>query len=85
MPKKGISNNPNGRPAGVPNKLTKELRRSLKAAISGHIEQIGQDLDELPAKERLELLVKLLAYILPKVQPVNPTFGEPFTLDDFDD
>ncbi|MDD5764654.1 MAG: DUF5681 domain-containing protein [Candidatus Marinimicrobia bacterium] len=81
MPKKGKSNNPNGRPKGIPNKLTKELRESLKTVIAGHIEQIGKDLDELPAKDRLEILVKLLAYILPKVEDVNPGYGEPLDFD----
>jgi len=78
---KGKTNNPNGRPKGIPNKLTKELRASLKNAIAGHVEQIGKDLDELPAKDRLELMVKILAFILPKVEPVSPEYGEPFDLD----
>lgn len=81
MPQKGHTNNPAGRPKGRPNKLTKELRAALKSAIGGYIEQIGKDLDELPPKDRLEILVKLLAYILPKVENVNPSYGEPFDLD----
>lgn len=81
MPKKGTTNNPHGRPKGVPNKLTKEIRAALKNAISGHIEGISKDLDQLPAKDRLEILVKLLAYILPKIESVNPDYGEPLSWD----
>jgi hypothetical protein len=76
MPTKGTTNNPNGRPKGVPNKLTKELRQSLKDVVSGHIEQIGQDLDKLEPRERLELLIKILQYILPKVEPLRSDYDD---------
>ncbi|NQU83372.1 MAG: hypothetical protein HQ536_01545 [Parcubacteria group bacterium] len=80
MPKKGTTNNPAGRPAGTPNKLTKEIRQSLKNAIGGHIEQIGKDLDVLPAKDRLEILTRLLAFILPKVQPLTSNYDSDFEI-----
>jgi len=80
MPIKGTTNNPNGRPKGTPNKLTKEIRQSLKNAIGGHIEQIGKDLDERPTKDRLEILTRLLAFILPKVQPLTANYDSDFEI-----
>ena len=81
MPRKGTTNNPSGRPKGTPNKLTKEIRSALKDAISGHIDTISETLDELPPKDRIEMLIKLLTYILPKVESVSPGYGEPFDFD----
>ena len=57
-----------GREKGTPNKLTKELRSALKDVLYDEIEQIPHRLDELEAKDRLELLVKLMPYVFPKVQ-----------------
>ena len=67
MPK-GKTNNPNGRPAGSPNKITAEVRQSLQSALSGEIEKIGKLLESLEPKERLEIIVKLLQYILPRLE-----------------
>ena len=83
--KKGETNNPNGRPAGVPNKITKELRSALKAAVSDELEALPGLLAGLEPKERLELLVKLLPYTLPKIESQAATHDEPFNLNlDFD-
>ena len=67
-----------GREKGTPNKLTKELRSALKDVLYDEIEQIPHRLDELEAKDRLELLVKLMPYVFPKVQLVSPSLDTPF-------
>ena len=59
-----------GREKGTPNKLTAELRSALKDVLYDEIEQIPHRLDELEAKDRLELLVKLMPYVFPKASPV---------------
>ena len=66
-----------GREKGTPNKLTAELRSALKDVLYDEIEQIPHRLDELEAKDRLELLVKLMPYVFPKVQPVSQSLDEP--------
>ena len=68
-----------GREKGTPNKLTKELRSALKDVLYDEIEQIPHRLDELEAKDRLELLVKLMPYVFPKVQSVSQSLDEPLT------
>jgi len=68
-----------GREKGTPNKLTKELRSALKDVLYDEIEQIPHRLDELEAKDRLELLVKLMPYVFTKVQSVSQSLDEPMS------
>jgi len=72
-----------GRVPGTPNRLTKELRAKLKDIIYQELETLPDRLEKLDNKERLELLTKLLPYIIPKVENVFPGYGEP--LDVFQD
>ena len=69
-----------GREKGTPNKLTAELRAALKDVLYDEIEQIPHRLDELETKDRLELLVKLLPYVLPKVNNISAISDEPINL-----
>ena len=39
------------------------------------------NINELEPKERIELLIKLLPYVIPKVQTVSARDGEPIGLD----
>ena len=66
-----------GRQKGTPNKLTKELRTVLKDILYQELEQIQERLDTLKPKERIELLIKLFPYALPKVTSVSHTTNEP--------
>ena len=44
------------------------------------VDNIKEHLDSLEPKERLELIIKLMPYTLPKVEQVHYSTGEP---DDF--
>ena len=55
-----------GRQPGTPNRLTSEIREMLKSALQNEIDLIEVHLMSLEPKERLEILVKLLPFILPK-------------------
>ena len=68
-----------GREKGTPNKLTKELRAALKDVLYDEIERLPHRLNELETKDRLELLVKLMPYVFPKVQSVSQSLDEPLT------
>ena len=66
-----------GRQKGTPNKLTKELRSVLKDILYQELEQIQERLDALKPKERVELIIKLMPYVLPKVTSISHTTNEP--------
>ena len=70
-----------GREAGTPNRLTKELRAALKNILHQEIELLPGHFDKLEPKDRLELLVKLLPFALPKVEPESYQIGEGGVLD----
>jgi hypothetical protein len=65
-----------GREAGTPNKLTKEIRAVLKNILHQEIELLSEHFQKLETKDRLELLVKLLPFALPKVDSESYRIGE---------
>lgn len=67
-----------GRTAGTLNKTTKEIRAILKDVINDELLNIETLLTELQPKERIELIIKLIPYVLPKVQTESYTLGESF-------
>ena len=71
-----------GREAGTPNKLTKELRAVLKNILHQEIELLPEHFNKLEPKDRLELLVKLLPFTLPKIEAVNYQENEPIQWDE---
>ena len=70
-----------GRTKGTPNKLTKELRTVLKNILYNEIEKIEEYLDGLEPKEKLDTIIKLMPYILPKTSTISHTANEPLDWD----
>ncbi|MBI3141463.1 MAG: hypothetical protein HYZ16_01405 [Bacteroidetes bacterium] len=70
-----------GRQIGTPNRVTKELRVALKDALYNELENLGGYLAGLEPRDRLEIIVKLLPYALPKVEQVDYRENEPFGSD----
>ena len=70
-----------GREKGTPNRLTKELRTLLKDILYQELEEIQERLELLKPKERLELLIKLMPYVLPKTTSISHTINEPLDWD----
>jgi hypothetical protein len=71
-----------GRAAGTPNRVTSELRKSLKSIIAAELDALPVTLAELSPKERLELLIKLLPFAMPKVNHISGTYDSDWGLDD---
>jgi hypothetical protein len=63
-----------GRVAGTPNKVTSELRKTLKAIVASELELLPGTLAELPPRERLDLLIKLLPFCMPKVNHISGSY-----------
>ncbi len=63
-----------GRATGTPNKITIELRKRLKAVIANEFESLPSTLEQLPPKEQLELLIKLLPFCMPKVNSIGGSY-----------
>ena len=66
-----------GRQKGTPNRMTKELRVLLKDILYQKLEQLQERLELLEPKQRIELIIKLMPYILPKVNSISHTTNEP--------
>ena len=63
---KGTTNNPNGRPKGVPNKMTADLKSRIAQIVENGFNGIESDLEALEAKDRVNAYLKFLEYLLPK-------------------
>ncbi|MDB2345429.1 hypothetical protein N9V61_01230 [Flavobacteriaceae bacterium] len=49
--------------------------------VDDELQNLQDNINELEPKERIELLIKLLPYVMPKVQTVSARDGEPIGLD----
>lgn len=78
--KKGTVLNPKGRPKGSVNRTTAELKELVKTYVEGELEQADSLLNELTAKERLDILCKMLPYVMPKQQEINPKDSKEITI-----
>jgi hypothetical protein len=57
-----------GRAKGTQNKVTREIKDFYKELIEKNLYQIETDLMELSPKDRLEIILKLSEFIVPKLQ-----------------
>ncbi len=76
---KGESGNPDGRPKGATNKVTREMRERIALLISDNWKRLTEDVEKMPPKDRARVLLELLPYILPRLQvsDVNLTDNKP--------
>lgn len=70
MARKGKTNNPHGRPKGSKNKDKRVLREFIEEIVNDRT-QIQKDLKALEPLERLQIIEKLMGYVLPKLRSVE--------------
>ncbi len=57
--------------------LTGDIRNTLKELMQKELEQLPETLKKLDSVQRLNILCKLMPYVLPKTESVKHTLGEP--------
>lgn len=68
--KKGQSGNAKGRPHGARGRVPTNVREFIKDVIDKNRTKINADLRALDPKERLDILVKLMGFVVPKPQSI---------------
>ena len=71
MFKPGTSGNPNGKPKGAENKVTKEIRAKIGLILNNNIDKVQTDLDKLEPKDRLNILLQLIKYVTPSLKAME--------------
>jgi len=66
-----------GRQKGTPNRMTKELRSILKDILYQELNDIEKRFEELEPKTRIELLIKMMPFVLPKMNTISHNTDEP--------
>lgn len=65
-----------GRQKGTSNKLTRELREALKDVVYSEIETLPDRLKELDNDKRIDADIKLMQFVLPKLDTIHAKDGE---------
>jgi 23S rRNA C2498 (ribose-2'-O)-methylase RlmM len=65
-----------GRTKGTVNRTTKETKEILQKIISNDLDNISDLLNKLEPKQRIDAVIKLLPYIVPKQTEVSVTEPE---------
>jgi hypothetical protein len=60
--------NENGRPKGIPNKDTAQIRNSFQLLVENNLKQLEQDLKDLEPKDRAKLLLDLAKFVIPTMR-----------------
>lgn len=58
--------------------ITLETRESIKETFRSEVERLPELLEELSPKERINIILKLMPYLMPTVKSVHYTEGESF-------
>ena len=62
-----------GRQKGTPNKTTSSLRTAISKIVNDYYnsDTLMEDINKLKPKERVDMMEKLAAYVVPKLQSVD--------------
>lgn len=63
--KKGVSGNPKGKPKGVKNRTTEQMREFIKQVVDNNLGSLESDLAKMSNTNKWIILEKLTKYFLP--------------------
>ena len=69
--KPGEVRNPNGRPKGIPNRTTQEMKEFIAAVLSENLDRMREDFDKLSPATRWTLWEKFGKYVIPTLAQTN--------------
>jgi len=68
-------NKTGGRQKGTSNKTTASLRSVIHGIVERQFETLESDLQEMEAKDKLSIVLKLIEYVLPKQRETKIDFN----------
>ena len=60
---------------------TKSMRKKLKSIFDAELEKLPEYIEAMQPTEKLQFLIKIMPFILPKVESVEYSNGEPLNFD----
>ena len=60
-----------GRQKGTPKKTVSEIREYLRDIIEGELEALPQALKKMEPEKRIDTIIKLFPYAIPRINPVD--------------
>jgi DNA topoisomerase VI subunit B len=66
-----------GRQKGTPNKVTSDIRTVLHSLVSDELDHLSTRLHTMDDEQRTQTFLKLLPYIMPKMQAITHTDERP--------
>lgn len=65
-----------GRPQGIPNKTTSQVRECFSQLLYENIDGITEDIKKLEPKDRLKVLIELAKFVLPSLKAIEESDGD---------
>ncbi len=69
-------NKTGGRRLGTPNKITSNLKATIQGIVERQFETLEDDLEQMDAKDKVSLVLKLVEYVLPKQREQKINFSD---------
>ena len=69
-----------GKPKGATSKQNKEIRERFKMLLDNNLDQIEDDLQKLNSKDRIDAIISLASYVIPKLKATEHRAEEEDTI-----
>ena len=71
--RKGVVANPEGRPFGAKDRINSKIRDKFRKLVEDNFDQLQEDIKILKPRERVDAIIRLSSFILPKMQSIQIT------------